>query len=432
MPNSSLEMFNAGVDAYVKSDNTQPVDHLIKSFIVEHPYSWHGFRGIASVLESEGDLEAAKECFKGNFPDYVQKRFFDEDVNQLIDNAFQCEIIDAHARTTVTPKSAAVHSTHCIRGYIEKALTSAPTSVQRYENVNLWFDGFNTVVMNKQGRVDKTSLNGNAAPAVQAAKLLDANHIKGKVVLLGCRGSNNYYHWMTDLLPQLEVLRKAGISTDKNTRFVFSNVFQNFKPQTLNHFGISDDQIYSTNRSGSHIQADELIIPVLSNFMGLTMGAWLPSFLKKSFGISTDVPQTRKLLVTRNAESSHGRGILNLDEFNKYFIDQGYELVLPENYTVMQQAQLFSEASHVAGPHGAGLTNIAFCSPGTSVHEFYGPHIAPCYWAISELSGLNYYNYDCSFQEIEGMSAFEKEKSLDSRRSSSLSIDLSAVNSDNI
>ena len=57
---------------------------------------------------------------------------------------------------------------------------------------------------------------------------------------------------------------------------------------------------------------------------------------------------------------------------------------------------LFQQASHVVAPHGAALSLTVFCSPETQVHEFYGAHVHPCFYAISGMLGQCYHNYNCS------------------------------------
>ncbi|NET41307.1 DUF563 domain-containing protein [Okeania sp. SIO2B3] len=43
-------------------------------------------------------------------------------------------------------------------------------------------------------------------------------------------------------------------------------------------------------------------------------------------------------------------------------------------------------------PHGAGLTNLVFCTPGTKVIEIFSPkYITPIYWQISNVCGLLHY-----------------------------------------
>jgi hypothetical protein len=51
----------------------------------------------------------------------------------------------------------------------------------------------------------------------------------------------------------------------------------------------------------------------------------------------------------------------------------------------------FSQATAVIGPHGAGLTDLAFCLPGTAVLELLpSDHVYPYYCSLSQAAGLRY------------------------------------------
>ncbi|NET60866.1 MAG: glycosyltransferase family 61 protein, partial [Symploca sp. SIO2E6] len=51
-----------------------------------------------------------------------------------------------------------------------------------------------------------------------------------------------------------------------------------------------------------------------------------------------------------------------------------------------------AQAQVVVAPHGSGLTNTVFCSPGTKVIEIFSPnYVYHCYWLLSNLVGLEYY-----------------------------------------
>lgn len=402
-------------------------DSDIYKILVNDPASWKAFRTLAAYLEAEGDVEAARECYLGRLPEHVQTRFFNDNATLLTANDIHCEVFPAHPPTSRKPSSVSIQNTPRLKRYRERDLVSNSTSVVTFDNASLWFDGYNTIVSNKQGEIDKATVAGNLAPALHAARQVEPVKLNGQVVLMGTKGSNNYYHWMTDILPKFSVLEKAGIQTSGETRYVFTNITAKFQKETLKDFGINDNQLFKTNSQGSHIVADELVVPQMSNTMGFTMGDWLPEYMKKRYSLESTTSQFRKILVSRNSEASHGRGIHNLHEFNQYFLERGYEIISPENYSVAEQARLFSEASRVAGPHGAGLTNLLFCQPGTTVYEFYGEHLAPCYWAISELSGLDYKNMNCSGLKSGAGSDLDLAKTLSSRRSCSFGIDLSVL-----
>ena len=74
-----------------------------------------------------------------------------------------------------------------------------------------------------------------------------------------------------------------------------------------------------------------------------------------------------------------------------FLAKRGFESIAPENLSVMEQAQLLSEAEAVIAPHGAGLTNIVFCQPETKIIELlHHSAVNEMYWVISNAIGLDY------------------------------------------
>ena len=53
---------------------------------------------------------------------------------------------------------------------------------------------------------------------------------------------------------------------------------------------------------------------------------------------------------------------------------QGVRIVVPGTLPVLQQIAIFRRASLVIGPHGAGLSNIVGCEPGTHLYELVPSH----------------------------------------------------------
>lgn len=71
--------------------------------------------------------------------------------------------------------------------------------------------------------------------------------------------------------------------------------------------------------------------------------------------------------------------------------NEGLEVVLPGSLSVRQQVKTFRSASLVIGPHGAGLSNIVFCRPGTRIYELHSSHyINPCINRLALASGHRY------------------------------------------
>ena len=114
--------------------------------------------------------------------------------------------------------------------------------------------------------------------------------------------------------------------------------------------------------------------------MALTMGVWVLNFLKEKFAIEetglSDINSADKIFISRDPLRNGGRRLSNHDEVVDAFVERGFKIVVPEDHSVAQQAEIFSKARVVAASHGAGLTNIAFCQPGTQIVEFFGDHLA--------------------------------------------------------
>ena len=63
-----------------------------------------------------------------------------------------------------------------------------------------------------------------------------------------------------------------------------------------------------------------------------------------------------------------------------------------------ESMQIFNEAVLVVGPHGAGLSNILYCEPGTFVIEGVcnPPHVNMCYQRTAHILGHHYHAIESS------------------------------------
>ena len=70
----------------------------------------------------------------------------------------------------------------------------------------------------------------------------------------------------------------------------------------------------------------------------------------------------------------------------------GFEVIDPGALSPAEQVRAFAEAECIVGPHGAGLTNLAFAAPGAAVVELFArDYVNECFWALaSTVEGLRY------------------------------------------
>jgi capsular polysaccharide biosynthesis protein len=91
-------------------------------------------------------------------------------------------------------------------------------------------------------------------------------------------------------------------------------------------------------------------------------------------------------------DKKRGRYISNSDEIETLLKLYDFEIIDAESMSLESQIQLFSDASLIIGPHGAGLTNIFFRYPANcTLLEIFPLNHAPAhyYWLAKEL-GYHY------------------------------------------
>ncbi len=207
------------------------------------------------------------------------------------------------------------------------------------------------------------------------------------IAVLGGLSNEVYFHWMLDCLPRLELLHQAGIDLAEVDRFWVSDR-QPYQRELLQLVGIPSEKVL-TPRRHSHVQAARLIVP---SFPGTV--AWMPSWVcdwLKQLVLPTGSaaqPLTR-LYISRNTATA--RRVLNEPALLEMLAEFGFVAVSLESRSVREQAALFANAEVIVAPHGSGLTNLAFCQPGTQVVELFSPSfVYPCYWVLSNLVGARY------------------------------------------
>jgi capsular polysaccharide biosynthesis protein len=193
----------------------------------------------------------------------------------------------------------------------------------------------------------------------------------------------NYYHWMYEAIPRFHLLQRSGLTIDQF--IVNMENKQAYQHETLQQLGIGKEQLLITH-SHFHIEAENLIIPSQPVFPT----KWASDFLRKTFlqdanGKSAD---KKRIFISR----LWSRKITNEDQVMEVLSKYGFLKVGLEFLSVAEQVELFSSAEVVIGAHGAGLTNLTFCNPGTKVLELFAPtYIIPHYWAISSIADLEYH-----------------------------------------
>jgi tetratricopeptide (TPR) repeat protein/capsular polysaccharide biosynthesis protein len=226
--------------------------------------------------------------------------------------------------------------------------------------------------------------------------------ITGRVALLSSLAGHVYYHWMFDILPRLELLRRSELKFKEIDWFVVNSLSKPYQQETLNLLGIAKDKIIESDRH-SHIQASELIVPSFPGYLD-----WVPEgtikFLRETFLPQINLNQNNqnhsKIYVSR--ARAKNRRLVNEIEVSQLLTKLGFVTVFLEEMSFLEQVKTFANAKIIVSPHGSGLTNLVFCSPHTQVVELFSPnYIRTDYWMISQQLDLQHYyivgqNFSCS------------------------------------
>lgn len=227
-------------------------------------------------------------------------------------------------------------------------------------------------------------------PLLRQSALPAPRVIDGTVAVLSGLSNSVYFHWMLDVLPRLELLRQAEIDLATVDYFLVDSD-RPFQKQTLEHLGIPLEKTIAP-ADVPHLEARSLLLPSFPASISW-MPEWSLDFLRDTFlpphlRDETNTPH-RRLYITRNQAGV--RRLINETQLVGVLETWGFETIDLEQFSVMEQAQLFAEAAIVLAVHGSGLTNLAFCQQGTTVVELFSPYyIYPCYWLVANWRHLRY------------------------------------------
>jgi capsular polysaccharide biosynthesis protein len=175
-------------------------------------------------------------------------------------------------------------------------------------------------------------------------------------------GDDNYCHWLQIYLPKLLFTEQ----TFPTIPLLVTKNLKAFQKDSLSMLGIHEERLL-------YVSEKELIF--CKNILLLSDSVWTKTpmmkgllWLREKFlKFALQNPEPRKIYISR--EKAVRRHITNEQEVWELFKSYGFEKVLAETLTFQEQIETFSAASHIAGAHGAGLTNVLFAPQSCIVME---------------------------------------------------------------
>lgn len=206
----------------------------------------------------------------------------------------------------------------------------------------------------------------------------------GEVIVATASTAKFYYHGLLEIVPKLVMAQKQGLSPRYPVYIDASQPFMRECLQALKIDNIIDASIHP------RIQARQLMVPCYEITNGDSIPKWSVDALNQLFPPqqSADAKPHRKLYLSR--KKAGRRQINNETEVAAFLQHKGFETVFPEQMTIQEQADLFRQASIVAGPSGGAFTNIAFCRPGTTIINVFYWQADNCFQKLCAAAALNY------------------------------------------
>ncbi|WP_342148080.1 glycosyltransferase family 61 protein [Methylorubrum sp. SB2] len=220
----------------------------------------------------------------------------------------------------------------------------------------------------------------------------NAKQIDGDVfVMLDDVGGLNFSHWLCDWLPRLKAIR------DNPDIFVLTlPLTSRWQTELLEAFGIGPERCLSLPKWGA-LRARNVYMPSgLSHiFHPAYKGApWAVEFLRENILPRSDVDLGSKIYLSRS--DAPDRRVVNEDAFETYLKSIGFRCFAASEYTPVEQASIFHHADTVVSLHGAGMTNVLFCKPGTKVLEIIpSTYSTPAFWVLAAARRMIYGTYIC-------------------------------------
>ncbi|PKG22762.1 glycosyltransferase family 61 protein [Niallia nealsonii] len=263
--------------------------------------------------------------------------------------------------------------------------------VATIDNGSIWKDNFNFFVVTPDKKLlCDLVFEGwwdNFIPNNMPESTLN---ISSATILTGS-ATNNYYHWLFDILPRIHLIKLNGMEVEK---YVFEKLKWPIQFETLEKLGIPQKKILQIESPNSHIKADKLIVASIPELSG-SCPKWANDFVRETFLNSKQIAKINefeRIYISR--EDANWRKVSNEEEVTNYLVKKGFKKVALTNMSLDEQINIFNSAQIIVSPNGAQLGNLVFCNPGAIIIELFNQTTGE-FFNISHYLKLDYFHLKC-------------------------------------
>ena len=213
---------------------------------------------------------------------------------------------------------------------------------------------------------------------------------------------DNHSHWLTAHLPKLCLLKARGELDDLVLPARRTPVIE----ESLRLLGI-DPRDFRTHEPGQPLRVDTLRLLGTDRFR-----PELLCLVREAMGRPSDRAPWRKVFISRTG--ARIRRLTNEAEIEPILARAGFDIVVMESLGLEEQIRLMGETRVLLAPHGAGLTNMMFCTAGAHIIELAEPaYPNPNFYALACAMDLNYWHVPARFSGDPTLTRLDRDLSVD-------------------
>ena len=204
--------------------------------------------------------------------------------------------------------------------------------------------------------------------------------------------SKGYFHWLSDALTRLFVVRDRLHELALMLPAEFEEL--EFVKPSLEAFSVKE---FNFIRPDEVLECRSLLMPTHTAPSGHFNGEVIRGVRAVLLAAYGDLGHQRDERIYISRRRAAKRRIVNEDEILGILQRFGFETIYAEELSFEQQVRLCSRARYLVSNHGAGLTNMLFMKDRGSVLELrhQTDRISNCYFTMSSALDINYFYQTC-------------------------------------
>lgn len=222
-----------------------------------------------------------------------------------------------------------------------------------------------------------------AHPVLAAPRLPEAQQLPDCSLNLALLSAEGFYHFLFESLPRLWLARSQLGAV---AHVLVNGAPGSFQEKWLQRAGVMPEKIIWMH-GHAHFHCEQLLF---TNFLmrDYQPTPWMVQALRQLLNaVPPATPGRRRLWISRSDAQSRQPAW----EAALLASLPGFESVTLSQLSPDQQINLMREAAVVAGPHGAGFSNVVFCASGTKVVEIFpDTNRHPIYGRLANVCQLSY------------------------------------------